>query len=559
MTPLDEAMLANEEPMLNSLRPEPSKRRTRLMIETLNAMQLAWLIGSFVVVVVVATVATAKSGLKTFENKHMDDTTHSQWYGKKIHLVQGNESSHAHFHFPHSSVKKSHQFVYFTMQYKFTDLPDGADVPSAFDYETPLTVYVAACKHDCDAGEAHGAGTLPSGAWRWLEDGRAHVGRGRCTGGGQSCNEIGVFSTDELRYAAYRVDVVFSYPTVLPDALLGEPVTLRMKPGFHFVDAGFSFLQIAVSAAGVAGTLLVAAYHLASRGVGASLCCWGADGAAAPRASEPSFIENWVPALLVAGLLFDDPFWAAVVYDTRTVGWDLFHVWALSGALATLLFFVPCLVDELARGVAHGDAAAIEGDVARDRRVGERAARALKRGAAYYGLKLAFVLPLAIVTADTFLTCRLHAVYPSYHAYASSKTDTRDVEGRRVALDALAALYFAYVGVLVVRLVAATRRAGLAPPPAAIALLALAIAIASALVALVLSGALYPWPAQPYDFVLSYGLVNALVWTVAILYSPPVCGAAAAAADDDDAAALRGGYTAVSAPQFEGGAGGTLL
>ena len=102
VTPLDEAMLANEEPMLNSLA-EPSKRRTRLMIETLNAMQLAWLIGSFVVVVVVATVATAKSGLKTFENKHMDDTTHSQWYGKKIHLVQGNESSHAHFHFPQLS------------------------------------------------------------------------------------------------------------------------------------------------------------------------------------------------------------------------------------------------------------------------------------------------------------------------------------------------------------------------------------------------------------------------------------------------------------------------
>ena len=72
-------MLANEEPMLNGLA-EPSKRRTRLMIETLNAMQLVTLIGSFVAVVVVSTVATAKSGLKTFENKHMNDNTgDSQW------------------------------------------------------------------------------------------------------------------------------------------------------------------------------------------------------------------------------------------------------------------------------------------------------------------------------------------------------------------------------------------------------------------------------------------------------------------------------------------------
>ena len=513
--------------VVNETRSSDRKRAgsVRLTVESLDTMKLAWALGALALLGVASVIATAESGVEVFDMNSMSDGEN----GWSHVATLSPDATDQKYHFPHDDMARSHQFIYYTMEYKFNDTEtwEGGPMPSTFSYSAQFGLEVSACNDDCGYSSNVAWGSLPNenGGWKWLErDTVFSVSDVKCKHHGHHCELMPVWHTNELEYSHYHVVVQLSYPHNLPEALDGETLDVRIKGNFHFISKGYSALQLAVSGVCLAVTLVVAAAYV--RGLQAK--------------PEPSFVQQWVAVLLAAAVCVNDPLLFLVIYDSNAI-FDELHIWLLALGISAVLFFVPCLIDELRRGVAHGDAAAAEGDVERASRVGARAALALRRGAAYYGVKLLLVVPFCIITAQTYLLVRTQDTVPKYHTFVSdgsaANTETEAAHASAIALAALAAAYAIYIFSLLATLARASITVGLTPPPAAFALLLAAVAVACAIIGFAVSGALYPWPAEAWQFTLVYACVNFFVWCVALLYSPPAlaCCGGGVPGDDEDA------------------------
>ena len=379
-----------------------------------------------------ATLATGASGVKVFVTTHVRHAGDSsgEWYGPKYELWPADESTSPSFHFPLSSVSRAKQFAAFELQLHLydKDADDAADVPESFWLGGSLRVSVAECgiggrvrgaskscaldddAFDGEAAWSDAGGALPPG-WVWTTRDATVAYRKRCADRGQHCDAIRVYSVDVLDALAYGVDATVDFPTELPDALAGgRAIHVRVKPSFHFVDERYSTLQLATSYVGLLLTALVAVHCRgrvrAARAAAARARATAAAAAAAlpaarrARAAErdEAFVARWIPGLLLAAAAYDDPFCWFVVHGAWAF-WDVLHIALLAGALGAILFFVPCLIDELGAAARVGDAAAAAGDAARGRlaRAGrgrDGDARPARRGAGYYIAKATLAAPL---------------------------------------------------------------------------------------------------------------------------------------------------------------------
>uniref|UniRef100_A0A7S1XTX2 Wntless-like transmembrane domain-containing protein n=1 Tax=Phaeomonas parva TaxID=124430 RepID=A0A7S1XTX2_9STRA len=324
--------------------------------------------------------------------------------------------------------------------------------------------------YDCDDCDRH----------RIVED-RQVTKRVRCPANKQFCNEVVIFSEHYLDYERYDLGITLSNPIPVVDSdCAGDSVQVklsidyinreytRFELGFKYTFLFFSLLALLLPEYGYLWSLL------------------------AVPTNEWSFNQKWVLALGVLLVFYNDPFFAASIYKENGLDFSVAHVTFLTIFFCAVMLFWLCIFERMAAGVPDSTWSAQIG---------------------FWMPKTVLIGFLGITTISLFVLIRTNM---EEDASFEGIDDIDNYPAEVSIIATCTTIYAVWLLTLLFRTCNKFRKLSIEYQ----FIFCYTLVVILFTIAGILTGAMYPLPSTPIEFLVFYAVFNSYILTLMYAYTP---------------------------------------